>query len=266
MPLSQSIKSPIGRRLMIYIVLFSSLVTLIITAAQLYRDYNIDIKHIHSELEQIENVHLNSLTAAMWASNKKLLQTSIEGIIKIQDMQYVEIRDGKEIWARAGEVKGKNIIQRSYPLLYLHRNEDINIGTLTVNVSLDGVYQRLLDKVWVILISNGIKTTIVALFIYFLFYRMVTRHLSTISEFSQKNDSLTNNASLFLDRKNKRHDEFDVVVQSINDMHSRLRDQLQEINQQKQYLAQTIKNSVASEPSFKTNQAVLTYLLSSRAL
>jgi len=242
MPHSQSVKSPIGRRLMIYIVLFSSLITLIITAVQLYRDYNIDVEHIHSELEQIENVHLNSLTAALWTSNKKLLQTSIEGILKIQDMQYIEIRDEKEVWANAGEAKEKNIIQRSYPLKYHHRNKDIHIGTLTVDVSLDGVYQRLLDKVWVILISNGIKTAFVALFIYFLFYRMVARHLSTISEFSQKHDPLSNNTPLFLDRKNKKYDEFDVVVQSINDMHNRLHEQLQEISQQRQYLSQTLNS------------------------
>jgi len=242
MPHSQSIKSPIGKRLMIYIILFSSLITLVITAVQLYRDYNIDIEHIHSELEQIENVHLDSLTAALWASNKKLLQTSIEGILKIKDMQYIEIRDEKKVWAKAGEEKGKNIIQRKYPMQYHHRNKDINIGTLIVDVNLDGVYQRLLDKAWIILISNGIKTAFVALFIYFLFYRMVARHLSSISAFSERHDPLAENTPLKLDRKDKKYDEFDVVVKSINDMHTRLHEQLLEINQQKQYLAQTLNS------------------------
>jgi len=242
MPHSPSIKSPIGKRLMIYIVLFSSLITLVITAIQLYRDYNIDIEHIYSELEQIETVHLDSLTASLWASNKKLLQTSIEGILKIKDMQYIEIRDGKKVWAKAGEVKGKNIIQRNYPMQYHHRNKDVNIGTLTVGASLDGVYQRLLDKAWIILISNGIKTAFVALFIYFLFYRMVARHLSTISAFSERHDPLSDNTPLKLDRKNKKYDEFDVVVKSINDMQTRLHEQLLEINQQKQYLSQTLNS------------------------
>ncbi len=242
MPHSQSVRSPIARRLIIYIVLFSSLITLCITVIQLYRDYNIDIEHIHTELKQIENVHLNSLTSALWTSNTKLLQTSIEGILKIQDIQFIEIRDEKKVWARTGEIKGSNNIQRDYPMRYHHRNKDVNIGTLTVNVSLDGVYQRLLDKVWVILISNGVKTAFVAVFIYFLFYRMVARHLSTISTFSEKHDPLSNNTPLSLDRSQVRHDEFDAVVKSINDMHARLNEQISEINRQKQYLSQTLNS------------------------
>lgn len=242
MPHSQSVRSPIGKRLIIYIVLFSSLITLCITALQLYRDYNIDIEHIHTELKQIENVHLNSLTSALWTSNTKLLQTSIEGILKIQDIQFIEIRDKKKVWAKAGEIKGENNIQRNYPMRYHHRSKVVDIGTLTVNVSLDGVYQRLLDKVWVILISNGIKTAFVAIFIYFLFYRMVTRHLSTISAFSEKHDPLSNNTPLSLDRDHVIHDEFDAVVKSINDMHARLSEQISEVNRQKQYLSQTLNS------------------------
>jgi PAS domain S-box-containing protein len=238
----KTIRSSVGKRLIVYIVLFSSLITLIITLIQLYHDYNIDIDNIHSELEQIENVHLNSLTSALWASNTKLLQTSIDGILKIQDMQYIEIRDEKKVWAKAGKIRGRNIIEKSYPMAYHHRHKDINIGTLTIDISLDGVYQRLLDKVWVILISNGIKTTIVALFIYFLFYRMVTRHLSAISRFSEEHDPLSDYTPLSLDRKDNREDEFDVVVKSINEMHARLAEQLSEIHQQKQYLSQTLNS------------------------
>ncbi len=255
----QPIKSPIGRCLIIYIVLFSSVITLLITAIQLYRDYNTDIELIHSEFKKIENVHLNSLTSALWASNQKLLQTSIDGILKIRDMQYVEIRDEQKIWVKAGKIKGKNNIQRIYSMNYFYRNSDINIGSLIVNVSLDGVYQRLLNKVWVILISNAIKTSLVAIFIYFLFYNLVSRHLSTISEFSKNHDPLSNNTILKLDRNNKTQDELDVVVDSINNMHARLHEQISEIHQQKQYLSQTL-NSIGDAVITTDGKGNITHL------
>jgi PAS domain S-box-containing protein len=235
-------KHSIARRFILYIVLFSSVITIIITALQLYRDYNIDLNLIQTELKQVESVHLDSLTAALWASNTKLLQTNIEGVLQNRDIQYVEIRDTEKIWVKAGEIKGINNIQRSYTMNYLHRNKNINIGNLTVNVSLDGVYQRLYDTVWVILISNAVKTSLVALFIAFLFYRLIARHLTTISVFSEKHDPFLNNEPLLLDRNSKKHDEFDSVVKAINDMHLRLHDQLFEINQQKQYLSQTLNS------------------------
>ncbi len=235
-------KPSIARLFILYVVVFSSFITVIITVFQLYRDYQADLNIIQTELNQIKTVHLVSLTSALWASNSKLLQTNLEGILEIRDIQFVEIRDKEKIWATTGKIKGKDNLQRNYPMKYRHRDKDINIGSLTVNVSLDGVYQRLYDKVWVILISNGIKTSLVAIFIYFLFYQLVARHLTTISNFSKEHDPLSNNSSLSLDRKNKKHDEFDAVVESINDMHARLNEKISEIDQQKQYLSQTLNS------------------------
>ncbi len=236
-------KPSIARQFIFQIVLFSSFITLIITAFQLHRDYDSDINIIHTELKEIESIHLESLNSALWTSNTRLLQTSIEGILKIRDMQYIEIRDEKKIWVKAGEISGNNNIQRRYLMSYQHRGKDINIGSLMVNINLEGVYQRLYDKVWVILISNAVKTFLVAVFIYFLFYHLVGRHLSAISEFSKKHDPLSNNSLLILDRSNNHEDdEFDAVVTSINNMHMRLREQISEIGRRKKYLLQTLNS------------------------
>ncbi|HHI94462.1 MAG TPA: response regulator [Gammaproteobacteria bacterium] len=238
----RSAKSTIARRLILYIILFSSFITLVTTAIQLYRDYNTDLNLIYSELEQIEGVHLDSLAAALWASNRELLQTSIDGILEIRDMQYVEVRDDEQVWASSGKNIEENTIRHRYPMTHRHRNKDINIGNLTVVVSLNGVYQRLIDKVWVILISNAIKTFLVATFIYFLFYRLVAKHLSRISQFAETDDPLSKDGTLTLDRTTKRYDEFDILVDSINDMHNRLHEQITEANHQKQHLAQTLNS------------------------
>ncbi len=238
----RSAKSTIARRLILYIILFSSFITLVTTAIQLYRDYNTDLNLIYSELEQIKGVHLDSLAAALWASNRELLQTSIDGILEIRDMQYVEVRDDEQVWASSGKNIEENTIRHRYPMTHRHRNKDINIGNLTVVVSLNGVYQRLIDKVWVILISNAIKTFLVATFIYFLFYRLVAKHLSRISQFAETDGPLSKDGTLTLDRTTKRYDEFDILVDSINDMHNRLHEQITEANHQKQHLAQTLNS------------------------
>ncbi|VAW60711.1 diguanylate cyclase/phosphodiesterase (GGDEF & EAL domains) with PAS/PAC sensor(s) [hydrothermal vent metagenome] len=250
-----SIRSPIARRLIIYILLFSSCITFLITAIQLYRDYKVDLNAIHSELQKIEDIHLESITTALWASNKKLLQTNIEGILKIRDMQYVEILDDEQIWASAGKktaekttagkTTGRNTektIQRVYPINYMHRNKSIKIGKLTVVVSLSGVYQRLIKRIWIILFFNALKTFIVAIFIYFLFYNMIAKHLSKISAFAEDHKPLSSSQPLTLDRASQHHDEFDSVVKSINDMHIRLEQQINETSQQKKHLSLTLNS------------------------
>lgn len=236
----QPIKSPLARRLIVFTILFSTVITLLITILQLYRNYNSDIKLISTELDQIEFVHLNSISEALWTANRKLLKTNINGIIKIRDMQYVEIRDDKEIWVKAGKKTDDNIIQRTYPINYKHRNKIINIGTLTAIVSLNGVYQRLYDEVLVILVSNAIKTSLVALFIYFLFYFLITRHLEKISAYTKTQNLLLNEATLSLDRHNNTPDEFDTLVNAINFMRMNLRQQIKSVHKQRQHLSQTL--------------------------
>lgn len=237
---SQPHKSSISRRLIKYIILFSSFITLLITIAQLYRDYNADVSLINYELKQIEGIHLQSLTAALWSSNKKLLQTSIEGIKKIRDIEYVEITDADRTWIKTGEKKEGNTISRTYEMNYLHKEKNMHIGVLTVIASLDGVYKRLLDKAWIVLISNGLKTLLVVIFIYFIFHHLIIKHLSKISAFAEDSDFLLKDNLLTLDRDAKKRDELDAVVKAINNMRNRLHEQLIEINKQKQYLSQTL--------------------------
>ena len=47
----------IGRKLVIYILLFSSAVSLAGTSLQLYLDYSTDVKSIHNNLLQVQSSH-----------------------------------------------------------------------------------------------------------------------------------------------------------------------------------------------------------------
>ncbi len=239
---NKSVRSPIARMLILYIILFSSCITFFLTAIQLYHDYNSELDLIQSELQQIEEIHLESISTALWAANRKLLKTNIEGILKIRDIQYIEIKDDREALLSAGENISENTIQRIYPINYLHRNKNINIGKLVIVVSLNGVYDRLTEKVWIILLLNALKTFIVAIFSYFLFYHMITKHLSKISEFAEKQTFSEPRQPLTLDRTSRHHDELHTVVDAINDMRTRLHQQIIETNQQKQYLSLTLNS------------------------
>jgi len=239
---NKSVRSPIARMLILYIVLFSSCITFVLTAIQLYRDYNSELNLIHAELQQIEDTHLESITTALWASNKKLLKTNIEGILKIHDIEYVEIRDDNGIILSTGKKIVENTIKRVYPIKYVHRENSINIGELIIIVSLDGVYNRLTEKIWIILLFNALKTFMVAIFSYFLFYHMITRHLSKISEFAEKQAFSEAVKPLALDRASTYNDELHTVVASINDMRTQLHQKIIETSQQKKYLSLTLNS------------------------
>ena len=218
---SNTYKPGIARRLIIYVVLFSSFITVLATALQLYWDYKNDIGFIKNQLQQIEDVNLKSISESLWTSDIKELRTHIEGISQLRDIQYLEIRDNEKTWVSKGEPLSENTLSRQYPLLHSHRGQELEIGKLTVSASLDGVYQRLLDKFWVILASNAVKTFLVASFILFIFYHLITRHLLTIADFARDLNINQPGKLLTLSRTRKQNenaDELDMVVNAINQM------------------------------------------------
>lgn len=218
---SDAYRPGIARHLIIYVVLFSSLITVLATALQLYWDYKADINFINNQLQQIEDVNLKSINESLWTSDTRELNTLIEGISQLRDIQYIEIREKDKIWVSRGQPHHRNTLSRQYPLIHSHRGQDIEIGKLTVSISLDGVYQRLLDKFWIILVSNAVKTFLVASFILFIFHRMLTRHLFTIADFARDLKINQLDKPLTLSRRHKQKgnaDELDMVVNAINQM------------------------------------------------
>lgn len=233
-------RSGIARHLITYVVLFSSFITVLTTALQLYRDYNNDIDLIEDQLRQAQDVHLKSLTAALWASGTRELKTHLEGIFRRRDMQFLEVRDREKVWVSVGTPQSENVMSRRYPMIYTHRGQDIEIGTLTVVASLSGVYQRLIDKVWVILLSNGIKTFLVAGFILIIFHALITRHLIRIAGFARVLDIHSPHKPLRLDRKGQRkQDALDQVVNAINQMQVNIKESFEALEHSEQALRES---------------------------
>jgi len=219
--------SVIARRLIIYVVLFSSLITLIATAFQMYLEYNKELSYIEYKLQQVETIHLNSLSETLWASDAEGLHTHVEGILLTRDMQFLEIRDQDRVWVAVGEPRTRNVISRQFPITHSLRGHDINIGTLTVVASLEGVYQRLMNKIWITLSTNAIGIFLVAGFIFIVFHTLVTRHLVRIADFTHRLDAETLDTPLELDdkgRHKRKPDELDLVVNAISQMQNNIRE------------------------------------------
>ena len=83
--------SPLAQRLVVYMVLFSSTVTLLLTAFQLYRDYNLDLAQINDKFTEIERVHLPSLASSLWATDKAELTVHLDGMSGMRDIEYLAV-------------------------------------------------------------------------------------------------------------------------------------------------------------------------------
>ncbi len=235
-------KNNIANKLILYTILFSSVITLIITALQLYTEFQYDVKGINQKLEQIKISYKESISHSVWLLDTEQLQVILDGITELPDIVYAKVTTGDNTDIISGVIGSSEYIEFNVALNHQYNGQNINIGQFTVIASLADVYQHLLKRLWVILLSNALKTSLVALFIYFLFSKLVTRHLTRISNFIENHDPISSSKTLTLERKIDKPDEFDTVVDSINAMHARLHEQIAEINQQKQYLSLTLNS------------------------
>lgn len=223
--------SPLARRLVLATVVFGTLIALITTTIQLYVDYRRELGQIDRTFSQLSDTHLPTVARALWATNRPELQIALDGLVRLPDVQYAAVYEGPSLWAETGVRKQNNVQSRDYPLTYQHRGHAERIGTLRVVIDVDGVHARLLDKFWVILVTNSIKTLTVSAFMLWLFHWLITRHLRHIAHFASRLGF--GNLEERLELSRRRHaekDEFDLLIDALSRMQTNLSTTVQMLN------------------------------------
>lgn len=218
-------KRSVVSRLIIYIVLFSSVVTLLTTSLQLYREYKRDVEVVVGAVENLRISHLDSLTRSLWALDNAQIQLTVDGIARITDIQRVEVVDSYRVMHSAGAPSNNTSRIYRFPLVHVENSRDFVLGELRVTVDLQGIYARLFDRIWLILLSNGLRTFAVSTFVFLIFQRLVTRHLRQIAGYAQQLSPETLDRPLKLARRARvgPPDEIDQLATSVDTMRENLR-------------------------------------------
>jgi signal transduction histidine kinase len=237
---NQLFTSPIGRKLMLSIVLFSSLITLLTTIYQLFNDYNSDVNRIDRAFSSIEKVNLEVLAASIWVIDERLISTQLDGLSQLPDITYISIKDDSGQEWQAGKYQQKSTIEKQFDLIYTNSNQ-IKVGTLLVQADLNIIYDRLYDKAILILLSNAIKTFLVAGFILFLVWLNITQHLLKLSQYCEQISLDKPFNPLVFDHKSKR-DEFAMVAKAINSMQQQVRASFADVQESKAALQSALED------------------------
>ena len=218
-------------KLIVSILIFSGTITVIITAIQLYAEYRRDVNDIDVFISKIEKSFISPIASSLWHLDIQSIRLQLEGILRFRDIEYLEVTEEGEKVVAVGSQQTKNVIVKSIPLIYNFKNQDREIGTLTVAGSLARIYSRLFDRAVSLLISQGIKTFLVSSFILMIFHSLVTRHLGLINSYLKSLDLKNLSRPLRLKRHvSTKHDELDQVVDSTNEMTVNLHESYQTIN------------------------------------
>ncbi len=232
---SRRLRYRLSYRLLVAILICSSFFTLLITAFQLYFDYQNNIEVIDANIDLVEQSYLDAITASVYHIDYSQLKILLLGVVSLQDIEYVHVVDQSDpdnFSLEVGNPKAPKDIIRKYPLEITNEfNQLVRFGSMTVTASLEGVYNRLFEKTMVILVSNATKTFPASLCILLIIQWLITRHLQTMADYADglNLDKLEKRLKLKRrKRKPKNMDELDTVVNSINMLGIRLNNEFLE--------------------------------------
>ncbi|WP_419778839.1 ATP-binding protein [Maridesulfovibrio sp.] len=188
-------------------------------------EYRSDVSEIQKGFGQIEHSYVNTIAASLWDINIDHVKIQLEGALKLPGMRYLEVVEmsfgSVDPVAFIGDVPdGKNIIEKNFPLIHVIDGKSVEVGQLRAVADLDNVFKRLRLRVFVVLLTQAVKTFLVALFILMIIHYMVTRHLQNMAEYVQEMDISNLGRKLVLNRRKKhsRPDEIDRVADAFNEM------------------------------------------------
>ena len=226
-------KNSLATRLLGWILLISSSITLTAVVLQLYDAYRDDLERQTKSLAEVVILMRPSIEKSLWSFDEDQLTVQVNSMLEVNDVIQVTVEwknwddQQQSIYRERPQAKLiVNTMEQKYPLVYSDSNtSETPLGTLTVVISLENIYLNLWQQAYLIGGLQFTKALIVSLAIFFLVRFLITRHLAQIARYSRKVSLNNLNIPLQLERSAGEDDELGNVVQGFNAMRiSMLRD------------------------------------------
>ncbi|MCP4727405.1 MAG: PAS domain-containing protein, partial [bacterium] len=226
---------PLLFRIIFYIFIFMALTTVFATITASYYRYQQEVIRITDYLDTIKNSHINALSSRVWEINHREILLQLNMIIQHPDIVYLELSQsiGNEYSVGVKPDNTEKLIKRESELWYTYQNNRNNLGTLKIYATTSGVYSRLLKHLPADIGIEFTKIVFICAFVTILFLLLFIRHLNQIVRFTESLGIDNLDQKLILTRKVRgthRFDELDRIVHSINEMRSRIDNNIKEIN------------------------------------
>ena len=219
-------KSSVANRIIFWIIVFSLAVSATATTIQLYLEYSGQIEGLKQQLSTLERSYLSSVRRALWVRDKAQLQMLVDGMQASHDIAYAGVEEDGRILVDAGQKPEDGGVAHQVPVTFEHRRKLLTIGALEIVGDPAAVRERTLGLGLRMLGTNVAITLAVAVFVYFAFSRLVTRHLGAMAEqLGGMGDDLGRVMTLSRPgREGAEGDEFDLLVSAFNALRERLRE------------------------------------------
>tara|TARA_Y100001954_G_scaffold134650_1_gene143807 strand:- start:13582 stop:15879 length:2298 start_codon:yes stop_codon:yes gene_type:complete len=233
-------KTSIAKKMILWIVGSSIGIAALISAVYLYDDYQKKLKAVERQLIKIEESVEKSLSSDLYAENEENARLQLEGVLKQPDMVQVQIwniddidpmislvnKEFEDLHPMTRRALG---IHKIVPIFALDGDGNLTkekIADMHLTVSLGGAKKKIRDQIILFGLIQLIQVSLISLIIWFIFKKLVSRHLSHMAAYADAMDlNDLSGDGLKLNRKeSNKLDELDNLVISFNDMRTNLKE------------------------------------------
>ncbi|MBX9295397.1 diguanylate cyclase [Chromobacterium piscinae] len=211
----------LARRMLVWIIGISTTAALIATSVQLFFDYRSDVSELEQGMRYIEQSQLPGLADAAWNFNVAGMQVQLDGIGHSPWVAGATIHYGPS--QSAALKTGKLDPDAGRLFEYVLRRNGVVVGKIYIEPNLHTLYRRTLDRIGIVLATQGGKSLVTSISILLLISWMITRHLTQMAEFAKSFEPGKRFTPFVLRRGPQGpYDELSVLVDRLNDAYGRL--------------------------------------------
>ncbi|MBM5571231.1 MULTISPECIES: EAL domain-containing protein [Deefgea] len=208
-------------RLVFAVFAVGLVVTVSLTLVLLQFEYNRGLDKVKADLRTLGSSAAPQLASNLWLVNTEAIHGQLHSLRQTRVVDFIQLveNDGQIYTSGIDIKKQSNTITEVFPIAYLHplTNKKVNLGELSLTVSLRDYKTQLFDQFLRLLLLQGLGMFVAALFFLILYHRLIARHLSHIAEYTGRLNYNLLAAPLKLSR-NQHEDELQTLVNAFNQM------------------------------------------------
>lgn len=214
------------RSILFWILLSSTAITTVLTAINVFIDYKLGKEEIASVLGQVEKTTIPSISLTIWDFDQTQMHTLVDGLTNVQGVLQAEVWDKKEnVLYKTKKTDAKVYSSKTlkYPLKYDSDGETNDLGHLNLLVTEDFLLRRVLSNLLVFFVSQGLKTLVISLIIFYIINLLVVDPLILLANelknlrFNKESLHLYQNSPIF-EQINTQNNEFTILFSSYHTM------------------------------------------------
>ncbi|MCG8516479.1 MAG: response regulator [Pseudomonadales bacterium] len=225
---------PLAARLLIYVLLFSVVLSLLATGLQLVGELDARTTELNASQKRAADLVSGSLANNIWLLNYSEVSNTLDTLVRLPDVAHaqVTVTDG-EVYS-AGQHPSGHALQNSFPLTYQRPDsrENLALGTLTLVTSAEYAYQQLMDRAKLTLLFQSIVVMFGTLGLLMIVRLTLSRHLETMARYASRLNLDALIEPLQLKRKPLREpDELSEMENALNTMRLQLLEDTRNLRQ-----------------------------------